>query len=387
VAGNSHVDEAPRSDGQFPEFPVPDLLTVARPLDGVQLVALAPLLCWPPEVLAGRWDELLPQLTTSCPDSKPHPPDAWQCAHATIRLAWPELTQIVSGLSPNCERAVVSVCEKVFYELVSCLNQDAETAFLNLGWTAADREDFDLGPLPAHERPYAALYERVMRGYDLSLADVVEVGCGRGGGCAWIAAVKRPRFTFGLDVSRTGLDICRARWKLPGLQFALGHAGAMPLPDHSADVVVNIESAHAYASMGAFLSEVRRVLRPGGLMLLADICAAGATSLPHQSKSSLASDIAMAGFITERVSDITAGVVLALSRHGGTRMQRWNATTARALETSRAAATFMSLATRSVYGMGPGTWHERFASGRSVYLAVAARTSAGTPLSSPRPRT
>ena len=36
------------------------------------------------------------------------------------------------------------------------------------------------------------------------------------------------------------------------------------------DVVVNVESSHAYGSVDNFLSEVTRVLRPGGYFLMVD---------------------------------------------------------------------------------------------------------------------
>ena len=44
----------------------------------------------------------------------------------------------------------------------------------------------------------------------------------------------------------------------------------LPLEDGSVDAVINVESCHHYASMPSFLSEVRRVLRPGGHLLITD---------------------------------------------------------------------------------------------------------------------
>ena len=58
---------------------------------------------------------------------------------------------------------------------------------------------------------------------------------------------------------------------MPGLAFEVGDAERMPFPDASFDAVVNVESSHCYPSMPAFLSEVRRVLRPGGHFLYADL--------------------------------------------------------------------------------------------------------------------
>ncbi|MDQ2656540.1 MAG: class I SAM-dependent methyltransferase, partial [Bacteroidota bacterium] len=45
---------------------------------------------------------------------------------------------------------------------------------------------------------------------------------------------------------------------------------SIPLADSSLDVVLNVESCHAYGSVDNFLSEVKRVLKPGGYLLLVD---------------------------------------------------------------------------------------------------------------------
>jgi ubiquinone/menaquinone biosynthesis C-methylase UbiE len=42
------------------------------------------------------------------------------------------------------------------------------------------------------------------------------------------------------------------------------------MADNSIDVVLNVESCHAYGSVDKFLSEVKRVLKPGGYLLLVD---------------------------------------------------------------------------------------------------------------------
>jgi SAM-dependent methyltransferase len=45
----------------------------------------------------------------------------------------------------------------------------------------------------------------------------------------------------------------------------------MPFDDHQFDVVMNVESSHCYPSLDAFFREVKRVLRPGGHFLYADL--------------------------------------------------------------------------------------------------------------------
>jgi ubiquinone/menaquinone biosynthesis C-methylase UbiE len=67
------------------------------------------------------------------------------------------------------------------------------------------------------------------------------------------------------------------------IEFIQGSAERLPFGDEDFDVVINIESSHTYGSVARFLSEVERVLRPGGYLLLADLrTSAGVTTLQQQ---------------------------------------------------------------------------------------------------------
>ncbi len=102
---------------------------------------------------------------------------------------------------------------------------------------------------------------------------LVDVGCGRGGP----AALLSQRFgadVLGVDLSPEAVSYCRkANADLP-IRFEVGDAEALPVADSSVDVVTNIESSHTYPNMPAFLSEVRRILRPGGWFLHTDMLSA-----------------------------------------------------------------------------------------------------------------
>jgi SAM-dependent methyltransferase len=122
------------------------------------------------------------------------------------------------------------------------------------------------------ENRYAfQLYHRVVDGEELDGRDVIEIGCGRGGGAASLSRYWRPRRVVGVDVSRHAIEFCRRVHRAARLSFVHGDAEAMPCPAASFDVVVNVESSFCYRSMDHFLAEVHRVLRPGGLFLFADL--------------------------------------------------------------------------------------------------------------------
>jgi len=75
----------------------------------------------------------------------------------------------------------------------------------------------------------------------------------------------------GLDLNPAGIEFCRRRHQIPGLSFVQGNAENLPFGPESVDAVINVESSHCYPHFDQFLSEVSRVLRPGGVLLYTDV--------------------------------------------------------------------------------------------------------------------
>lgn len=120
------------------------------------------------------------------------------------------------------------------------------------------------------------LYHRVATGGSLNLdwtgKDVLEVGCGRGGGSEFVARALKPKMLTGVDLSPEGVDYCKDKFSSQkNLQFQIGDAQNLPLPDSSYDIVLNVESSHCYPNFGAFLMQVRRVLKVGGKFCYCDV--------------------------------------------------------------------------------------------------------------------
>jgi ubiquinone/menaquinone biosynthesis C-methylase UbiE len=114
---------------------------------------------------------------------------------------------------------------------------------------------------------YAQLLNRIEINSGMRL---LEVGCGRGGG----AYLMKQYYTFeqvtGLDLSVPAIEFCRSQYRVDGLHYVQGNALDLPFPEQHFDLVINVESCHAYASLPAFIAEVKRVLKPGGYLLLTD---------------------------------------------------------------------------------------------------------------------
>ena len=148
----------------------------------------------------------------------------------------------------------------------------ADWRFMNYGYASLDasEEPVELDPEDEPDRYAIQLYHRVAGAVELKARQVLEVGCGRGGGSSFVRRRHHPQQMTGVDFSTKAIRFCRERYHLDGLAFLRGDAEALPFGDESFDAVINIESSHCYGSMLAFLSEVHRVLRPGGHFLFAD---------------------------------------------------------------------------------------------------------------------
>lgn len=109
-----------------------------------------------------------------------------------------------------------------------------------------------------HEVVYRRLADRC-RG-----RDVLEAGCGEGYGADLITEVANQ--VIGLDYDDSAVAHVRARY--PRVDMRQGNLADLPLPDASVDVVVNFQVIEHLWDQHQFVVECRRVLRPGGLLLM-----------------------------------------------------------------------------------------------------------------------
>ena len=206
-------------------------------------------------------------------------------------------------ISPRLGRAMV----RSWYQMLVVLDREREISFMNYGYADIDpsTKELMLSDGEGENRFCIQLYQLVAGAVDLSGKDVVEVGSGRGGGASYIARHLKPGSMLGIDLSDKAVDFCKQNYAVDGLSFRQGDAENLPLPNTSVDVVVNLESSHCYGSMDRFLSEVYRVLRPGGYFLFSDHRDADKLQLLHE-------QLEKCGFSQEKETDITPNVVRAL---------------------------------------------------------------------------
>jgi ubiquinone/menaquinone biosynthesis C-methylase UbiE len=113
-------------------------------------------------------------------------------------------------------------------------------------------------------------YEHMHR-YSLCLEmvaglDVLDIACGEGYGSALLAS--RARRVTGVDVEARAVEHARRTYYHPNVRFLAGDCVAIPAADASFDVVVSFETLEHIDQQDQMLSEIRRVLRPGGRLVI-----------------------------------------------------------------------------------------------------------------------
>ncbi len=129
----------------------------------------------------------------------------------------------------------------------------------------------ELTPEDEPERYCINLYHFDVASVNLEGKDVLEVGCGRGGGASYISRYFKTKSYIGLDLSKKAIRFCNKKLKNENLSFIQGNAEDLPFEDNSFDAVVNVESSRCYPHVDRFLAEVHRILKPGGFLLMSDM--------------------------------------------------------------------------------------------------------------------
>ena len=128
-------------------------------------------------------------------------------------------------------------------------------------WSARARDYAELQE--GHFRP---LYESVLHRPELEQArSSLDVGCGPG--LAAQVFARKIANVAGIDASPAFIEIARSR--SPGGNFRVGEMETLPCADHSFDVVTGFNAFQYAASPGNALREARRVVQPGGTIVIA----------------------------------------------------------------------------------------------------------------------
>jgi len=186
--------------------------------------------------------------------------------------------------------------------------------------------------------------------------DILEIGSGRGGGAIHVAQRFRPQRIVALDLSATATTLARhLHGRTQSVEFVHGDAENLVFDSETFDVVLNVESAHCYGSLSRFLSEVQRVLRPGGCLAFADF-----VSRRNGAREHLLATLTASRLRPIQLDDITVNIVAALAQDEARK---------RELLRRHVRGWFKSFA-QGAYAMEGSAMRRELVAGHTVYVAA-----------------
>ena len=171
-------------------------------------------------------------------------------------------------ISPAFQKAIW----RWWYQRLGKRAHDSGWTFMNYGYKYKNQKTLNLTSKDESNRMFIQLYDYVASQIPIKDGEILEVGSGRGGGSSFLSRYHHPKSITGLDYSKSAIKLSNElHGNVDNLFFKLGDAENLPFKDNTFDAVINIESSHCYGNMERFLSEVSRVVRPGGYFGWADL--------------------------------------------------------------------------------------------------------------------
>jgi len=123
----------------------------------------------------------------------------------------------------------------------------------------------------AHQHHREAAWFRRLAGGSLAGAHVLEVGCGRGVGSEVLLKRLGAARVTAFDIDESMVELARRRLIGHPVELSVGDACAIEQPAASVDAVMDFGIIHHVPDWQQAVSEIARVLRPGGLVLFEEL--------------------------------------------------------------------------------------------------------------------
>lgn len=95
---------------------------------------------------------------------------------------------------------------------------------------------------------------------------VLDVACGSGYGTKLLA--KTSKNVIGIDIDKDTIEFAKKNYGAKNIDYLVGDCTDMPLEDASFDAVVTFETIEHIKDYNKFIKEIKRVLKPDGLVII-----------------------------------------------------------------------------------------------------------------------
>ena len=131
-----------------------------------------------------------------------------------------------------------------------------------------------------YETDHAGIYEMCKDDYPyieaelskIEYHDLLDCGCGTGPMISLLYDKDSSKHYVGLDITPKMIETAKSK-NLTGTEWIVGDCEDLPFEDESFDVIICTNSFHHYPNPQKFFDNVKRVLRPGGRLVLQDYTA------------------------------------------------------------------------------------------------------------------
>lgn len=135
------------------------------------------------------------------------------------------------------------------------------SGYFNVGYSTPD--------VVCQEEACRKLTDRLIEKLPARAGMVLDVGCGLGATTRRLAELRPQVRILALNISFQQLAFCRRN--CPGAMLLQADATRIGLASGSMDAVLCVEAAFHFRTRTDFLAEASRILRPGGVLMIADI--------------------------------------------------------------------------------------------------------------------
>jgi len=131
-----------------------------------------------------------------------------------------------------------------------------------------------------YETGHAGIYEMCKDDYPYisseldkeDYQDLLDCGCGTGPMISLLYEKDASKHYTGLDITPRMIEVGKSK-NLEGVDWIVGDCENLPFEENSFDVIICSNSFHHYPNPQKFFDSVRKVLRPGGRLILQDYTA------------------------------------------------------------------------------------------------------------------